>query len=132
MLCRPIAVLALALLSSCAHQQVATGKTTAPPLTSGVITGIGGHGNAYTSIRSSSYDSLGLMAGTTILLSLPDTSFSLLLGEGYTAVPSGESVAVLHAEGLTLAVRNGEFATRFSVAIGDSFRISIETAPPER
>lgn len=129
---RPIAALALALLSSCAHQQIAIPKTPAHPLTSGVITGIGGHGNAYTSIPSSSYDSLGLMAGVPILLALPDTSFSLLLGEGYTAVPSSEPVAVLHPEGLTLAIRDGEFATRFSIATGDSFRISIETAPPKR
>ena len=74
----------------------------------------------------------GLKAGAPILLSLPDTSFSMLLGEWYTAVPSSEPVAVLHPEGLTLAIRDGDFAARFSVAPGDSFRIAIETAPPKR
>ena len=130
MLHRILAAFALtALLSGCAHEHVATRKGAAYPVVSGVITGIGGHGNAYTSIRSSSYDSLGLRAGGQILLAFPDTSFSLLLGEGYTAVPSGEPVAVLHPEGLTLAVRDGELATRFSVAAGDSFRIFATAAP---
>ena len=48
---------------------------------------------------------------------------ALRLGEGYTSVPSGEPVAVLHREGLTLALRDAEFAARFAVAAGDSFRI---------
>lgn len=133
MLHRTLATFALvALLSGCVHKQVATPKTPAQLTVSGVITQIGGHGNAYTSIRSSSYDSLGLKAGGQILLAFPDTSFTLPLGEGYTAVPSGEPVAVLHPEGLTLAVRDGEFARRFSVAAGDSFQLSVTTALPNR
>ncbi len=134
MLHHTLATFALAaLLSGCAHEQIATPKPpAAQPVVSGVITQIGGHGNAYTSVLSSSYERLGLKAGGQILLAFPDTTLTLLLGEGYTAVPSGEPVAVLHPEGLTLAVRDGEFASRFSVAAGDSFQLSPPTALPKR
>lgn len=123
------AALAIALWTGCAQRQTAARRSPPLPVFSGVVTAIGGHGNAYTSIRSSNYDSLGLRAGQTIRLAFRDTSLSLLLGAGYTAVPRGEPVAVLHAESLTLAIRDGEFATRFAIAAGDSFRVFTASAP---
>ena len=120
--CTAAALLALAMCWGCAARQSAAPPR---PLVAGVITQIGNHGNAYTDVPSHDYEGLGLRAGDRVRLALPDTTFAARLGVDYTSVPSGEAVVVLHREGLTLAVRDAEFATRFAVAAGDSFRVFL-------
>ncbi len=125
-----IALIVAALLwNGCGEEPSPSDLRVTEPIVQGVITQIGGHGNAYTSVLSSEYDELGFRAGTPVQLVLADTAFTLLLGEDYTSVPSGEPVAVLHREGLTLAVRDEEFVTRFAVAVGDTFRLYPVAGP---
>ena len=98
-------------------------------LAAGTVTGIGGHGNAYTSIASSQYEPLGISPGAAVRIVLADTAMAARLGLRYTDVAPGAVVAVLHPEGLTLAVRDGDFAAAFHVAVGDSFRVYALPGP---
>ena len=122
------ASLAVALWSGCATTGTSSSAGTEAAAVAGVIRQIGNHGNAYTDVPSSAYAEIGLRAGAWVRLSLPDTTFAARLGADYAAVPSGEPVVVLHREGLTFAVRDAEFATRFAVAAGDSFRVFLGAA----
>jgi S-adenosylmethionine hydrolase len=94
------------------------------PITQGSVTGLSaGHGNAYTSIAPDQYEALGLVAGRRIRVVFKDTELTMEVGQDYTDVPSGAPVAVLHREGLTFAIRDGNFSQTHDVGVGDTFRI---------
>ena len=127
------ALAATALLASCAAptdapaERAATAATRPAPaaaVTAGVVTGISdNHGNVYTSVSPDSYESLGLTPGRTVRLAWGDSSLEMPVGETYTAVPTGRPVAVLHREGLTFAVRDGDFAATHGLTPGTAFEL---------
>lgn len=59
-----------------------------------------------------------------------DTVLTMAVGRTYTDVPSGELVAVLHREGLTFAVCDGNFSDTYGIDVGASFIISAVDVEP--
>lgn len=97
----------------------------------GVVTQVSsGHGNAYTSIGPEQYGPLGLEPGSRIHVAFADTAVTLPVGRAYADVPSGTPLAVLHREGLTFAIRDGDFSAAYGIAAGSAFRISIPSPNP--
>jgi S-adenosylmethionine hydrolase len=117
------------LLASCAQQSRTIPRQQSPRTIAGTVTGLSdGHGNAYTSIRPDEYESLGLVVGNHIRVAFNDTELTMVIGRDYTDVPTGTPLAVLHREGLTFAIRDGNFSQTYGIAVGDTFRISPEPA----
>ena len=103
-----------------------TRPTTAPAaaVATGTVTGISGDfGNLYTSIKADRYQELGLVVDRKLRLVSGETSVKLTVGETYFSVPEGEPVAVLHDDGLTFAIRDGNFAETHDIAQGDDFEL---------
>ncbi len=121
--------IAAAMLVSCAQplqsaREPSSSAAVQPPSIEGTVTQIGSsHGNAYTNIRPDRYESLGLVAGRRIRVAFSDTQLTLVIGRDYTDVPSGVPLAVLHREGLTFAVRDGDFSSTYGIAAGAPFTI---------
>lgn len=126
-----------ALLASCTQQpqpgQQQQQQSTQQPSTAaaqsrvveGTVTQLSStHGNAYTSIRPAEYESHGLVAGRRIRVDFGDTELTLPIGRDYTDVPTGTPLAVLHREGLTFAIRDGNFSRTYGIDVGDTFRLS--------
>ena len=106
-------------------------QSTAVKIADGAVTQISsGHGNAYTSIGPDQYVVLGLEPGSLIHVAFADTAVTLVVGRDYAEVPTGTPLAVLHREGLTFAVRDGNFSTAFGVGVGALFCISTVPAQP--
>ncbi len=115
-------ILAAGLFASCAASP--PGTKTQGVLAEGTITQISsGHGNAYTSLGPEQYDKLGLKPGGTLRVAFDHATMELPLGEDYTSVPTGMPLAVLHREGLTFAIRDGNFSQTHGVKIGDRFSL---------
>ena len=116
----PLAALAtVALLISCAAP---AGRSAPAAVTSGVVTGISdNHGNVYTSVAPDSYERLGLTPGRLVRVAWGDSSVEMPVGEDYASVPTGEPVAVLHREGLTFAIRDGDFSDTHGLIPGTAF-----------
>lgn len=122
-----VLITAVALLVSCAaHPSPSTAvDSTGPRIAEGTIVQISsGHGNAYTSIGPDQYEPLGLEPGRRIHVAFGDTAMTLVLGRTYTDVPSGTPLAVLHREGLTFAICDGNFSATYGIAIGTPFVIA--------
>ena len=121
-----------ALLAGCTAEpgQVARhqpGDDTA--LAQGTVVQIGrDHGNLYTSIRPDRYPALSVAAGDTVTVAFDHTEVTMRVGRDYTDVPPGEPVAVLHREGLTFAIRDGDFSDAHGVAAGDRFTLRAADA----
>ncbi|MEM6315824.1 MAG: SAM hydroxide adenosyltransferase [Planctomycetota bacterium] len=121
-----IVVLSL-LLAGCSGK-AATSPSNVNMTVTGKVTGISSeYGNAYTSIGPDRYDELNLSAGETVLIAFADEPLRLTLGTDYADVDPGELVAVLHAEGLTLAIRDGNFTQTHGIAVGDTFTLQPPT-----
>ena len=122
--------MAAAFVASCAApaDRGATPTTRPAPaatITTGVVTGISDtHGNVYTDIAPDAYESLGLTPGRAVRVAWGDSSVEMPVGEGYTSVPPGRPVAVLHREGLTFAVRDGDFSAAHGLTPGTRFELS--------
>jgi S-adenosylmethionine hydrolase len=123
--------LAAAMLVSCAQRpqaapQQSPSAVVQPRVIEGTVTRLSSsHGNVYTSIRPDQYESLGLVAGRRIHIAFGDTELALVIGRDYTDVSSGTPLAVLHREGLTFAIRDGNFSRTYGIAVGQTFRISL-------
>lgn len=123
----------VALLASCASEpsrsttQAAAGRKIAD----GEVTRVNrAHGNLYTNIAPDQYEALGLNPGETIHVVFDDTAVTTPLGRDYSDVPVGSPVAVLHREGLTFAIRDGDFSTTYGIGAGARFTIS--SVPAQR
>ena len=123
------ALAATAFVASCAApaDRAATPTTRPTPaatVTTGVVTGISdNHGNVYTNIAPDAYEPLGLTPGRVVRVTWGDSSVEMPVGEGYTSVPTGEPVAVLHREGLTFAIRDGDFSATHGLSAGTAFEL---------
>ncbi len=90
----------------------------------GTVAAVGGeYGNLYTSIAPQRYEELGLEPGMRVRAAFGGTSVTMVVGENYHDVPSGEPVAVLHREGLTFAIRDGHFNEAYDIAAGAPFEL---------
>lgn len=131
-----VIAVAVAVLVSCAQQPRGAGRRVSLAAVEvrrfeGTITQVDGvHGNVYTSIGADQYEALGLVQGRRVRVEFADRQLTLVLGRDYTDVPRGTPVAVLHREGLTFALRDGDFTSTYGVAVGETFRIS-PVAPGE-
>ena len=121
-------VLLTTLLAACAAEP---GQTARPQpsddnvLAQGTVVQIGSeHGNLYTTIRPDQYPALGLAAGDEVTVAFHHTDVTMRVGGDYTDVPAGQPVAVLHREGLTFAIRDGDFSDTHGVVAGDRFTLS--------
>lgn len=119
------AIAAMALLASCATLRM---KSTAPSpgrrIASGAVTHLSSaHGNAYTSIHPDQYEALGLEPGKTIRVAFDHAALTLVIGRTYTDAPSGEPLAVLHREGFTFAIRDGNFSATHGIKVGAQFSL---------
>ena len=109
-----------------AQDAPSTRPTTAPAaLVEGKVTQVDDRwGNAYTSIKADQYDALGLVAGEKVILAWGESStLEISLGEDYFSVAKGEPVAVLHENGLTFAIRDGNFSEVHEIAVGEAFKL---------
>jgi S-adenosylmethionine hydrolase len=92
-----------------------------------VVTGISdNHGNVYLDVAPDRYAPLGLEPGRDITATWAGGSLTMPVGQDYTSVPPGEPVAVLHREGLTLAIRDGNFSQTRGLSVGDALAIRVE------
>lgn len=92
----------------------------------GTIKGISDtHGNAYTSIAPDQYAPLGLTAGAQVRIHIGGRDLTLPVVRDYADVPVGTAMAVLHREGLTLAIRDGNFSRTYGVSEGTRFTLSL-------
>ena len=107
-----------------------TRPTTAPAaLATGKITGISkDFGNAYTSIKADRYEALGLVEGRTILVTMGETSVEMPLAKKFFDVDPRQPVAVLHEEGLTLAICDGNFSEVYDVKKDQAFELALVAA----
>ena len=128
-----IAIVAAVLISCAAKQpQPATQPYGSAPrqspalkIADGVVTQLSSeHGNAYTSISPDQYEALGLEPGAWVHVAFADTAITLPVGQTYSDVPSGTPLAVLHREGLTFAVRDGNFSAAYGIGVGSQFCLS--------
>jgi S-adenosylmethionine hydrolase len=130
----PVIIIAAAMLSSCAPGPDAAQKP-APPaageiVAEGTVVALSAtHGNAYTDIKPVQYEALGLRAGDWIQVAFADTAVTMIVGKDYTDVPTGTPLAVLHREGLTFAIRDGNFSATYGVGAGDGFVIRASVRP---
>lgn len=115
----------LLLVVGCATREGGVGRSAdTAPLASGTVVELHPtHGNAYTSIRPDQYETLGLVAGRSIDVQVGQKALKMPVAMTYTDVPPGATVAVLHREGLTLAIRDGNFSETYGVKVGDSLAI---------
>jgi S-adenosylmethionine hydrolase len=67
----------------------------------------------------------GWWRGARIDVAFDDRELTLVIGRDYADVPSGTPLAVLHREGLTFAVRDGNFSRTYGIAVGDTITISL-------
>ncbi len=125
-----LGALALPLPAAEAGQAEATTQPASRPTTqagvlaNGKATGISEHhGNVYTDIKADRYEELGLEPGDKIKLVWEENEVALTVGERYNSVPTGEAVAVLHREGLTFAIRDGNFTETHGLTKGTAFRL---------
>lgn len=120
--------LAALTLSSCAPHRQST-QEPAPPaggalIAEGTVTALSTtHGNAYTSIKPDQYEPLNLQAGDLLHVTFADAAITMVVAQDYTDVPVGTPMAVLHREGLTFAIRDGNFSTTYGVGLGSCFII---------
>lgn len=97
--------------------------------TTGTVEGISDtHGNVYLSISADQYQALGLVTGAQIRIVVGQHTLTLPVVENYGDVPSGDAMAVLHREGLTLAIRDGNFSTAHAVTKGMPFTLRVQPA----
>ncbi len=94
---------------------------TPPPAEGTIIHISSGHGNAYTTLGPDQYEPLGLKPGTQIRVTFGETTLTLPVERTYTDVPSGTPLAVLHREGLTFAICDGNFSATYAIAVGTPF-----------
>jgi len=123
----PLLCLAALLPAGCASPASSSNATTETgrPLASAAVTGVNPtHGNVYTTIAPDRYEPLGLTPGMRLHVVFSDAAIVMSVGRTYTDVPTGDPVAVLHREGLTFAIRDGDFAETYGIAIGDRFTIA--------
>jgi S-adenosylmethionine hydrolase len=107
------------------EQQPPSAAVQARPIEGTVTQLSSNHGNVYTSIRPADYESLGLAAGKRVRVTFGDAdAMTLVIGRDYADVPSGSPLAVLHREGLTFAIRDGNFSRTYGIDVGDTFRLS--------
>jgi len=120
----PALLLAACLLSACKSQPTAA-SSPGTELATGTVKFISeDHGNAYTSIEPARYETLGLRPGMQLHVTFTDVAMTMTVAENYTDVPTGDPVAVLHREGLTLAINHGNFAETHNIEMGDAFTIA--------
>ncbi len=123
----PVLLVAAALLVACAANEEQPAGTM---IAKGTVTGLSDtHGNVYTSIRPDQYDTLGLKPGNHVHVAFADAALTLVIGLDYTDVPAGQPLAVLHREGLTFAIRNGNFSATHGIAVGTTFTLSTAPKP---
>jgi S-adenosylmethionine hydrolase len=100
--------------------KVAGLKATASSIEGEVIS-VDRFGNAITNVPSERLAELGESAGTRVLIG-QETIASI--GETYSSVKEGETVAYIGSAGLIeLAINGGDFAKRFAVKPGDTVRV---------
>ncbi|MEX0886744.1 MAG: SAM hydroxide adenosyltransferase [Phycisphaeraceae bacterium] len=127
----PALLIAAAVLAACAADPSPSARQPSPALmiAEGTVTQINPtHGNLYTSIAPDRYESLGLEPGDRIHVAFDDTALTMEVGRDYTDVPTGTPLAVLHREGLTFAIRDGDFSDTYNIALGAPFTISAAPA----
>ncbi|HDS74445.1 MAG TPA: hypothetical protein ENN56_02795 [Firmicutes bacterium] len=123
-------VLLLVLAVGCASNDESVQDESGEVSLTGIVTEIGGHGNAYTNLDNAALGTVGIGIGDRILVSFPDTPVILTVGTNYDDVPDGENVAVLHREGsVVFAIFNGDFHGAYGVTPGTEF--TITPAPVE-
>jgi S-adenosylmethionine hydrolase len=86
------------------------------------------HGNAYLSIAADQYATLGLTPGAQVRIIIGQHTLTLPVVQDYGDVPAGDAMAVLHREGLTLAVRDGNFSHTHAVTKGMPFTLQVRPA----
>jgi S-adenosylmethionine hydrolase len=93
---------------------------------SGTIRGISSaHGNVYSSITPDQYAKLGLATGSQVRIDIGGHELALPVVRDYADVPVGAAMAVLHREGLTFAIRDGNFSREYGISEGMSFKFSV-------
>ncbi len=83
----------------------------------------GFYGNVYTSIAPDRYEPLGLQPGRWVRVQFADQALTMVVAQTYTDVPAGTPLAVLHREGLTFAIRDGNFSQTHGINAGDPFTL---------
>lgn len=124
-------VVALCMVVSCSNGPLRAARASSPTGTqAGVVQGkivfvSDGHGNVFTDIRPERYQALGLVAGRRVRVQFGQTELTLVVGVNYIDVPSGSPLAVLHREGLALAICDGNFSATYGVRVGTPFTLSL-------
>lgn len=94
---------------------------------SGTIKGVSDtHGNVYTTIAPDQYAAIGLVAGSQVRIEIGGHDLTLPVVKDYADVPVESGMAVLHREGLTLAIRDGKFSKTYGIAKGMPFKITVQ------
>lgn len=123
-------VLLLVLGMGCASNDEPVKDERGAVLLSGLVTEIGGHGNAYTNLENAELGRAAIGIGDRILVSFDEMPVVFTVGANYTDVLEGENVAVLHREGtVVFAVYNGDFHAMYGVTPGTEF--TVMPAPVE-
>jgi S-adenosylmethionine hydrolase len=95
---------------------------------SGTVKGISdAHGNVYTTVTPDQYQTLGLTIGAQVRIEIGGHDLTLPVVKDYADVPVGIGMAVLHREGLTLAIRDGNFSQTYGIAKGAPFKLALQS-----
>ncbi len=122
-----LAIVGLSGLTGCASDGDETMSTAeVQAQTAAMVTGVGEEfGNVYLDVAADEYDEMGYVAGGQLTVTKDGDTVTMPLADSYDAVSSGEPVAVLHENGLTLAVRDGNFAETHDLKAGDEVMVVV-------
>lgn len=113
--------------SPAGESPAATTRSGERPTVRGTIKGISDtHGNAYTSIAPDQYAPLGLATAPRVRVAIGGHDLTLPVVKGYEDAPVGTAMAVLHREGLTLAIRDGNFSQTYGISAGMPFTLTTD------
>ncbi|MHB8104368.1 MAG: SAM hydrolase/SAM-dependent halogenase family protein [Dehalococcoidales bacterium] len=102
---------------------IADGKLT------GYVVFVDHFGNCLTNINGEDTKQFGIAVGDSILITVAGNTVTAVVGQGYSAVPKGNSVVLVNSLGtLQLSINRGNFATTYSVKTG--FKVEIEKSTP--
>lgn len=89
----------------------------------GTIMDVDSFGNATTNIIYEDLEAVGIRIGQTVTLKFSAPESRIYIAKTYGDVTPNQPVAIIHDELLQLAVNQGSFQKKFSVARGSTFEI---------